>query len=84
VKNCDMVLAYLPLPPAGRDQSWGTLMEIAWARALDKQVILVTDDPRVVAHPVVNACAGWVLPHLDDGVEVAVGILGGYVGGKNV
>lgn len=84
VKNCDMVLAYLPKPPDGRQQSWGTLMEIGWARAFDKPVVLVTDDPKVVEHPVLNACAGWVLPHLDDGLDVVVGILSGYVGGKNV
>lgn len=84
VKNCDLTLAYLPTPPPGRHQSFGTIIEIAWAHALGKPVILVSDDPEVINHPVINASCDWVLPTLEDGLDVCVGILDGYVGGKNV
>lgn len=85
VKLCHMTLAYLPKPEPGRKQSWGTICEVAWAKALDKPAIVVSDDPEVLAHPVVNSCAGWMLPTLEDGLDTLVGILGGYVpGGKNV
>lgn len=84
VTKCDMVLIYLPAPPPGRHQSFGSLIELAWAKALGKQTILVSDDPDILLHPVVNACAGWVLTTLDEAVDVIVGILGGYAGGKNV
>ncbi len=84
VRNCDMTLAYLPRPAEGRRQSWGTMCEMAWARMLDRPVILVTDDPDVREHPVLNACANWVLGSLEEAVEVIVGVLGGYTGGKNV
>jgi nucleoside 2-deoxyribosyltransferase len=83
-KTCDMVLAYMPTPPAGRLPSAGTICEIAWGHALGKPVILATDDPFIRDHPVINSCCNWVLDNLEDAVEVAVGILAGYCGGKHV
>jgi nucleoside 2-deoxyribosyltransferase len=95
VQNCDMTLAYIPRvnwehwmlydrmsdPP---HHSWGTICELAWAKALGKSVILVTDDPPIREHPVLNASAGWVLDSLEEATDVLIGILGGYTGGKNV
>lgn len=86
VQNCDMMLAYLPKQAreeAGHISS-GTLIEIGWANALRKPIVLVSDDEEAINHPVINAACGWVLDNLDDAVAVAVGILGGYTGGKNV
>lgn len=84
VRNCDMTLAYLPLPPDGRHQSYGTIIELAWAHMIGRPALLVTNDPTVSEHPVINACAGWMLDDLDDAIEVLIGVLAGYVGGKNV
>lgn len=84
VLNCDLTLAWLPKMPEGRHQSYGTIAELAWAKALGKPAILATDDPEIADHPVLNSCAGWLLDNLDDALDVAVGILGGYAGGKNV
>ncbi|MDR3562032.1 MAG: nucleoside 2-deoxyribosyltransferase [Negativicutes bacterium] len=84
VNTCDLVLAYLPTPPEGRHQSYGTICEIAWAHALGKPVILVSDDPGIVNHPVINASCNWVLDSLDEAVDVCVGILSGYSGGKRI
>ncbi len=86
VRNCDMTFAYLPLPgPGVQHQSYGTIIEIGWAHILGKPVVLVTNDPEVRDHPVINASADWVLADLCEGIDVAVGILGGYAeGGKNV
>jgi nucleoside 2-deoxyribosyltransferase len=84
VRSCDMVLAYMPKPTNGRPHSVGTILEIGWASILCKPVVLVTDDPFLVEHPVMNASVGWVLPTLEDGIDVCTGLLGGYVGGKNV
>ena len=83
-KTCDMALIYLPKPAEGRHQSYGTMMELAWAFALGKPTILVSDDPEILGHPVVTANASWILDSLDEAVDLIVGILGGYVGGKNV
>lgn len=97
VENCDMTLAVLPKPPEGRTQSFGTIIEIGWADEKGKQVILVTDDPAVIRHPVIDAAVDWKFwPGLDDehktmedcfnsAIEVLDGVLGGYIAGrKNV
>lgn len=92
VQRCDMTLAYFPALSLEGDTdgvnlrmpSLGTIIEIGWAFALRKPTIVVTNDKRIYDHPVVNTCAGWLLEDLDDGVEVLVGILDGYYGGKNI
>lgn len=84
VRNCDLTFAYLPKPEAGRSHSLGTIIEIGWAHGQSKPVIIVTNDPFIQNHPVINTCAGWILPTLDDGIDVVIGLLDGYVGGKNV
>ena len=85
VATCDLVFAYMPMIPGKRD-SIGTILEIGWASSQQhsKPVILVTDDEFIINHPVMAACNGWCLPTLDDGLDVAVGLLAGYCGGKNV
>ena len=83
VRNCDMTLAYLPKEMA--KLSIGTIIECAWADAYGQQVILVSDHPDIVNHPVLDACVDWKLETLDEAVDVIIGVLGGYVpGGKNV
>jgi hypothetical protein len=64
--------------------SYGTIIEAAWADAFGKQVILVSDDPYVMTHPVIDAIMPWKLATLDDACETVIGILSAYVGGKNV
>lgn len=83
VQNCDIILAYLP-KEMGQNISLGTIGEIFWADAYDKQVILVSDHPKVIQHPVLDAAVNWKLGTLDEAVEVIIGVLGGYTGGKNV
>jgi hypothetical protein len=67
-----------------RPQSYGTIGEMFWGDAFGKQVILVSDDPYVLTHPVIDAVAPWKLPTLDDACDTVIGILSAYVGGKNV
>lgn len=78
VRNCDMTIAYLPEPPDGIRHSWGTIAELSWAYILGKPAILVSDDPEVREHPVLQATAGWVVNDLDDAVDICSGILGDY------
>ena len=85
VRHCDLTLAYLPLVGGVSHRvSIGTVSEISWAFALGKPAILVSDDPIVNEHPVIDAQVGWKLKTLDEAVDVCIGILAGYVGGKNV
>ncbi len=83
VQSCDITLAYLP-NEMGYNLSIGTLGEIFWADMAGKQVILVSDHPKVNAHPVLDAAVDWKLTTLDEAVDVILGVLGGYTGGKNV
>lgn len=79
VQACDMTFAYMPKHLEKQSVSIGTILEIGWAYALRRPVVLVTDDPYLMQHPVLNSCAAWLVPTLDDGIELAVGILGDYV-----
>ncbi len=72
-------------PYVAKPWSVGTLLELGWARAWNKPAILVTDDPYLLEHPVMNACAGWMVPTLEEAEDIVVGLLGGYTpGGKYV
>lgn len=78
VRMCDITLVYLPRVLNERKPSYGSICEIAWAHALGKPTILVSDDPAIVEHPVIQANAGWIVDNLHDGLEIAVGILEAY------
>ena len=74
-----------PVPCVIKPWSVGTLQELAWAKIWNKPAILVTTDPYLLEHPVVNASAGWAVETLEEAEEIIVGLLGGYMpGGKNV
>jgi nucleoside 2-deoxyribosyltransferase len=78
VKFCSMTLAYLPKHLNPSWPSVGTIGELCMASAFGKPTILVSDDPRLTEHPVLRACAGWILPTLEDATEVMVGVLKVY------
>jgi nucleoside 2-deoxyribosyltransferase len=83
VRRCDMLLAYLPVK--NFSPSVGTICEIGWAYALGKQTVLVSDSPAITGHPLMQAQCHWILPSLDDAIEVIGGVLGAYAfGGRNV
>lgn len=76
VKACDLTLCYIPRAPR---LSLGTLAELFVAFAWGKPTILVTDDPVLLGHPLVQMAAGWVLPTLQDAEDLIVGLYGDYV-----
>jgi hypothetical protein len=69
---------------AAKKHSFGTVGELFWMNALEKPTILVSDDPFIQSHPVIDAASNWKLETLEDACEVVIGLLGGYAGGKNV
>lgn len=79
-RKCDLVLVYLPREINERRPSYGSIIELAWAFALNKPTILVTDDPYLIAHPLVSACSSWLLEDLDQAVDVIEGLLVDYQG----
>ncbi|TKB87569.1 MAG: hypothetical protein E8D43_00890 [Nitrospira sp.] len=78
-KMADVVLCYMPKSLNPTWPSVGTLAELFMAFSWGKPVILVTDEPRLLEHPLVRHAAGWVLPTLDDAVELLTGLLVDYV-----
>lgn len=78
VQNTDMTLCYFPRAINEERLSVGTVIELAWAHAIGKPTLLVTDYELLIEHPVVQANASWVLRTLDEAVDVIVGVLGDY------
>lgn len=78
VEMCDITLCYMPASLNEARPSFGTICELAWAHALDKPTILVTDHKPFIDHPVIQANASWMLGTLDEAVDVIVGVLGDY------
>lgn len=78
VQLCDMTCCYMPRDINERRLSVGTLMELAWAHALRKPTILVSDYPFVTEHPVVQANASWTLATLAEACDVIIGVMGDY------
>lgn len=77
-KSCDLVLAYMPKESRNPIPSLGTIIEMAYAWAIGKPVVLVTDDEFLLQHPLVMASASWVLPDLPSAVDLIAGLLGDY------
>ena len=78
--RADIVLVYLP--QAARRQhglSIGTMFEVGWASAMQKAIIVVTDDEKIQGHPLMQRNVNWILPNFEQAVEVIEGILGVYV-----
>ncbi len=80
VRACDLLLAYFPKRGLLTEPSYGTVIELGWAKWEGKPTILVTDDPYVRDHSVVNVCSGWVLETLDEALTVIHGLFDDYVG----
>lgn len=84
MRACTMALASFPARSPGQELSAGTLIEVGGLKMLNKPVAIVTEDPFVAAHPVANYCADWMLDSLGDAIDLIIGLLAGYNGGKNV
>src|SRR5258708_5454644 len=79
VQRCDMTLCYFPEDlTEAYGVSLGTVVELAWAKALSKPTILISKHPKVIKHPVLDACAGWKLDDLDTAFEVISGVYTDY------
>lgn len=77
-RRCDIVVAFLPKWANDRRPSLGTVIEMALAFAVNKQVILVTDDDYYLNHPLVQMVTGWRLRTLEEAADVVVGVMEVY------
>ena len=55
--------------------SIGTVMEISWATLLRKPVVIVAEPNNIHLHPMVRESTAFIVPTLEDGIEVTVEVL---------
>lgn len=79
VNTCNATLEFLPKWANDLRPSYGTVTEHGMSLALGKPIILVSDDPYVLKHPLVGDAAQWRLGTLDEAIDVIVGTFGVYV-----
>lgn len=71
VMRCDVVFVNL----LGTTKvSIGTVMEIAWAHAYRKPVILVIEEENIHSHPMIDECVGFVVDSLEKGIQTLIAI----------
>lgn len=73
VRTRDMVLANF-LPGSER-VSIGTCIEIGWADAYRKPVVAVMDEANVHRHAMIMEAIGYVVPTLEEAVEIVKAVL---------
>ena len=73
VRRCDAVLMCLV---GAKTVSRGTMVELGWADAFGKPVVVVMEDGNVHDHGFVRELAGWVVPTVEEAVMIIGGILG--------
>jgi len=79
VRRCDMTMVYLP--KFAKDDygiSIGSIIEIAWADAFGKPVMIVSDDTTLKKHPVLEGCWDWWLDNFDDAYDTIAGLFSIY------
>ncbi len=72
VKRADMVLVNF----LGAEKiSIGSVMEIAWADAHRKPLIIVMDEKNLHNYAMIRDVAGFIVPTLDEAVDIAIRVL---------
>lgn len=72
IKRSDAVL--INLIGAGK-VTIGSMIELGWADAYRKPVILAIDPENIHHHPIVNNIASFILPTLDEAIQTAIAVL---------
>lgn len=72
--SCRCTILFVNLNDATR-VSIGSMLEIGWADANRIPIIVVMGKENIHYHGMVRTIAGWVVPTLDDGIEVVNRIL---------
>ena len=75
VQRCHVLLANLK---DAKRISVGTVMEIAWAKAFQKPLILVAEEGNLHEHPMIHEATGYRVSELDEGIHIVNVLLSGY------
>lgn len=55
--------------------SIGSVIEIAWADILRKPIIVAMDEGNIHSHAIIREVAGFIVPTLDEAIEIAISVL---------
>lgn len=72
VMRCDLVLAYML---DAERVSIGTMIELGWADAFRKPIVLVEEKGGLHDHEMASTVAGFQVPTLDEALDIAIAIL---------
>jgi nucleoside 2-deoxyribosyltransferase len=72
VMRCDMMLLNFL---GAREVSIGSVIEIGWADAFRKPIILAMEKDNIHCHPMIEEVAGFIVPTLDEAIEIIVSVL---------
>ena len=72
VMRCDMVIANFL---GAKKVSIGTVMEIAWADAFRKPIVVVMEKGNIHEHSMLNQVSGFIVSSLDEAIELVVTVL---------
>jgi len=72
VMRCDMLFVNFL---GAQRVSIGSVMEIAWADAWRKPIIIAMEKDNVHSHAILRETAGFIVPTLDEAIAVAIAVL---------
>ena len=72
VMRCDMILVNFL---GATKVSIGSVMEIAWADAWRKPIIVVMEEDNIHRHSMLNEVSGFVVIDLDEAIRIATAVL---------
>jgi len=72
VARCDAILVNFL---GAKNISIGSVMEIAWADAWRKPIIVVMEEDNIHSHPILREVSGFVVSNLDEAITIAIAVL---------
>jgi nucleoside 2-deoxyribosyltransferase len=72
VMRCDMILVNFL---GANKVSIGSVMEIGWADAWRKPIIVVMEKDNVHSHAMIREVAGYIVSNLDEAIKIVIAVL---------
>jgi nucleoside 2-deoxyribosyltransferase len=72
VMRCDMILVNFL---GASKVSIGSVMEIGWADAWRKPIIVVMEKDNVHSHAMIREVAGYIVSNLDEAIKIVIAVL---------
>lgn len=72
VMRCDMILVNFL---GANKVSIGSVMELAWADARQKPIILVMEKDNIHSHSMIREVSGFIVANLDEAIDIVIAVL---------